>query len=70
MALRVACSADRREGGFMKEKSTWERFFDAHASIYEDNVFTKNTVLEVDFILEEWVVRTSACPRNAWIRQE
>ena len=37
----------------MTEKSTWEAFFDAHAPVYEDNVFTKNTVREVDFLLEE-----------------
>src|SRR4030042_3997839 len=37
----------------MTEKSTWESFFDAHAPVYEDNVFTKNTVREVDFLLEE-----------------
>lgn len=37
----------------MPEKKTWERFFDAHAPIYEDNVFTKNTVHEVDFLLDE-----------------
>jgi SAM-dependent methyltransferase len=37
----------------MTEKSTWEAFFDAHAPIYEDNVFTKNTIIEVDFLLEE-----------------
>jgi SAM-dependent methyltransferase len=37
----------------MAEKSTWESFFDAHAPVYEDNVFTKNTVREVDFLLEE-----------------
>jgi ubiquinone/menaquinone biosynthesis C-methylase UbiE len=37
----------------MPEKTTWERFFDAHAPIYEDNVFTKNTVYEVDFLLDE-----------------
>ncbi|MBN1919530.1 MAG: class I SAM-dependent methyltransferase [Verrucomicrobia bacterium] len=37
----------------MAQKSTWEEFFDAHAPIYEDNVFTKNTVVEVDFLLEE-----------------
>ena len=37
----------------MKEKSTWEAFFDAHAPVYEDNVFTRNTVSEVDFLLEE-----------------
>lgn len=37
----------------MTERSTWEEFFDAHAPVYEDNVFTKNTVREVDFLLEE-----------------
>ena len=36
----------------MSEKSTWETFFDAHAPIYEENEFTKNTVQEVDFLLE------------------
>jgi len=37
----------------MADKSTWERFFDAHAPIYDENEFTKNTVREVDFLLEE-----------------
>lgn len=37
----------------MPEKTTWERFFDAHAPIYEENVFTKNTLVEVDFLLDE-----------------
>ena len=37
----------------MPQKSTWERFFDAHAPIYEANVFTKNTAREVNFLLEE-----------------
>jgi SAM-dependent methyltransferase len=37
----------------MPEKSSWETFFDAHAPIYEENVFTKNTVREVDFLIEE-----------------
>lgn len=37
----------------MHEKSTWEEFFDNHAPIYEQNVFTRNTVREVDFLLEE-----------------
>jgi ubiquinone/menaquinone biosynthesis C-methylase UbiE len=37
----------------MTEKSTWEAFFDAHAPVYDDNVFTKNTIREVDFLLEE-----------------
>lgn len=37
----------------MAEKTTWETFFDAHAPVYDENVFTKNTVREVDFLLEE-----------------
>jgi hypothetical protein len=37
----------------MTEKSTWETFFDAHAPIYMENVFTKNTLREVEFLLEE-----------------
>jgi SAM-dependent methyltransferase len=37
----------------MPEKTSWEQFFDAHAPIYDDNVFTKNTRYEVDFLLEE-----------------
>jgi SAM-dependent methyltransferase len=35
------------------DKTNWERFFDAHAPIYMENVFVKNTVQEVDFLLEE-----------------
>ena len=37
----------------MKNKSEWQRFFDGHAPVYMDNVFTKNTMAEVDFIIEE-----------------
>jgi SAM-dependent methyltransferase len=37
----------------MPEKSTWEKFFDAHAPIYDENEFTKNTIQEVDFLLKE-----------------
>ncbi len=37
----------------MSEKATWEEFFDAHAPVYDENIFTKNTVREVDFLLEE-----------------
>lgn len=37
----------------MAGQTTWERFFDAHAPIYEENVFTKNTLREVDFLLDE-----------------
>ena len=44
----------------MPAKSTWERFFDAHAPIYAENVFTRNTVREVDFLLEELGLPTGA----------
>jgi SAM-dependent methyltransferase len=46
----------------MTEKSTWERFFDAHAPSYDDNEFTKNTAEEVNFLIEEL-----ALPRGAAI---
>jgi NAD(P)H dehydrogenase (quinone) len=34
-------------------RTAWETFFDAHAPDYEHNLFTQNTLREVDFILEE-----------------
>lgn len=37
----------------MNEKTTWETFFDAHAPVYNENVFTKNTLVEADFLVEE-----------------
>ncbi len=33
--------------------SEWQQFFDAHAPVYMDNVFTKNTIREVDFLLRK-----------------
>jgi cyclopropane fatty-acyl-phospholipid synthase-like methyltransferase len=44
----------------MTEKSTWEEFFDAHAPIYENNVFTKNTIREVDFLVKELSLKPGA----------
>ncbi len=44
----------------MREKSTWEEFFDIHAPLYDQNEFTKNTVREVDFLLEELEVPPGA----------
>ncbi len=35
-----------------EEKHDWERFFDEHAPGYMNNVFTENTLAEVDFFLE------------------
>jgi cyclopropane fatty-acyl-phospholipid synthase-like methyltransferase len=37
----------------MTKKADWEKFFDGHAPVYMDNCFTKNTVKEVDFLVEE-----------------
>jgi len=37
----------------MKSSGEWQQFFDAHAPVYMDNIFTKNTVKEVDFLLKE-----------------
>ena len=37
----------------MENKNEWERFFDGHAPVYNDNPFTSNTVKEVDFLIEE-----------------
>lgn len=34
------------------EEHEWARFFDEHAPQYMDNVFTRNTLAEVDFLLE------------------
>lgn len=43
--------------GKMPEKSSWQQFFDAHAPIYDDNVFTGNTMGEVNFLIEELQVK-------------
>ena len=37
----------------MTERNEWEEFFNGHAPVYMDNSFTKNTIKEVDFILQE-----------------
>ncbi len=34
-------------------KSNWEEFFDGHAPEYLENIFTKNTEFEVEFIISE-----------------
>jgi SAM-dependent methyltransferase len=36
----------------MKPKNEWEEFFDGHAPDYDQNCFTKNTIAEVDFLVE------------------
>lgn len=37
----------------MTDRTGWQRFFDNHAPDYHDNVFTKNTPAEIEFLLEE-----------------
>lgn len=37
----------------MDRESVWEKFFDGHAPKYMSEPFTKNTLREVDFVLEE-----------------
>lgn len=37
----------------MTRQNQWEAFFDQHAPHYMQNTFTKNTVAEVNFLLEE-----------------
>lgn len=37
----------------MATPNSWEAFFDAHAPVYETNVFTQNTLREVDFLVAE-----------------
>ena len=37
----------------MNTKNSWKEFFDTHAPDYDNNAFTKNTVQEVDFLLEK-----------------
>ena len=31
----------------------WADFFDGHAPVYEENCFTKNTIAEVDLLMDE-----------------
>jgi len=51
MILENAPSSARKMGDPLKEESTWEEFFDSHVPIYDDNVFTKNTLAEVEFLI-------------------
>jgi len=37
----------------MPTSNDWERYFDAHAPCYMQNVFTRDTIAEVDFLVGE-----------------
>jgi cyclopropane fatty-acyl-phospholipid synthase-like methyltransferase len=42
---------------YIRVQSNWMRFFDVHAKAYMDNVFTRATVAEVDFLVEHLGLR-------------
>lgn len=44
----------------MQQKTKWEEFFDAHAPMYNQNAFTRNTIAEVDFVTEALAVSPGA----------
>ncbi len=44
----------------MNRESVWEKFFDGHAPKYMREPFTKNTINEVDFVLEELKLKPSS----------
>jgi 2-polyprenyl-3-methyl-5-hydroxy-6-metoxy-1,4-benzoquinol methylase len=44
----------------MKRRNEWEMFFDGHAPKYMNETFTRNTVKEIDFILEELKLKPSS----------
>lgn len=44
----------------MGSKTKWQEFFDGHAPHYLQNCFTKNTVAEVDFLIEALGLRPGA----------
>jgi 2-polyprenyl-3-methyl-5-hydroxy-6-metoxy-1,4-benzoquinol methylase len=45
----------------MTRRNEWEDFFDGFAPLYMNEVFTKNTVKEVDFIIEELKLPPGSC---------
>jgi 2-polyprenyl-3-methyl-5-hydroxy-6-metoxy-1,4-benzoquinol methylase len=59
--MAVCGGQGRGKANVMTQKSAWEAFFDAHAPIYEDNAFTKNTTAEVEFLSEELSLQPGAC---------
>ncbi|HPC61686.1 MAG TPA: class I SAM-dependent methyltransferase [Verrucomicrobiota bacterium] len=44
----------------MSPKSEWQEFFDGHAPVYNENCFTKNTLAEVDFLIEALELKPGA----------
>ena len=44
----------------MKKKNNWQLFFDHHAPEYMQNVFVKNTIAEVEFVIRELNLKDGA----------
>jgi ubiquinone/menaquinone biosynthesis C-methylase UbiE len=44
--------ADNMSGGDMPNE--WKEFFNSHASVYDQEIFTKNTTSEVEFLIKEF----------------
>ena len=50
---RTKAHANGLHGGrVMSEKTTWGQFFDARMPIYEERVFTRTTLKELDLFIE------------------
>ena len=45
----------------MPTPNAWKRYFDGHAASYLENVFTRNTVAEVDFLIGELGLTAGMC---------
>ena len=53
-----------------REPSVWQEFFAGHAPLYDDNVFTKNTLAEVDFPLGMHLPNEYHRERRPWLALE
>jgi cyclopropane fatty-acyl-phospholipid synthase-like methyltransferase len=52
------CETEKDETAMTtRAKTEWATFFDGYAPQYEDNSFTKNTIAEVDFLVQELGLR-------------
>lgn len=45
----------------MTRRNEWEMFFDGHAPRYMNEAFTKNTLKEIDFVIEELKLKPGNC---------
>jgi SAM-dependent methyltransferase len=45
----------------MRQKNEWAEFFNGHVPVYMSNPFTRNTIKEVDFLVEELKLPPKSC---------